>query len=70
MVHAKKSRDEMQHNMEAMEERVAVLEEQNVALIQENKSLKDENMKIARFAKGLEWDIENICEYLKKQQDK
>ena len=70
MAHAKKSRNEILHNMEGMEQMMTFLEEQNNALVHENKSLKDENMKIYRFVKGLEWDIENICAYLEKQQDK
>ena len=32
--------------------------------------MKDENEKIAKFVKGLEREIENICIYLEKQQEK
>ena len=70
MTHAKKSRNEILNNMEGMEQRMAFLEDQNTVLVHENKRLKDDNMKIYRFVKGLEWDIENICAYLKKEQDK
>ena len=69
MIHAKKSRREILRNMEGMEERMAFLEDQNTALLRENNQLKDDHMKLYRFMKGLEWDIENICIYLEKQQD-
>ena len=69
MVHDKKSRREILHNMEGLEERMVFLEERNTVLLNENKQLKDDNMKLYRFVKGLEWDIENICIYLEKQQE-
>ena len=70
MAHANKSRNEILHNMEGMEQRMAFLEDQNTTLVHENNRLKDDNMKMYRFVKGLEWDIENICAYLEKKQDK
>ena len=70
MAKAKKSRRVILHNMEGMEQRMTFLEDQNTTLVHENNRLKDDNMKIYRFVKGLEWDIENICIYLEKQQDK
>ena len=70
MIEHDRSRDEILRNMEAMEERMAVLEEENTALKQENTTLKEEHMKIALFAKGLDKEIENVCAYLEKQQDK
>ena len=69
MIHAKKSRREILRNMEGMEETIAFLEDQNATLVRENNQLKDDHMKLYRFVKGLEWDIENICIYLEKQQD-
>ena len=70
MAHSKKSRREIIRNMEGMEQRMAFLEDQNTALVHENNRLKDNNMKIYRFVKGLEWDIEAICGYLEKKQEK
>ena len=70
MIEHDRSRDEILRNMEATEERMAVLEEENTALKQENKTLKEEHIKIACFAKGLDKEIENVCAYLEKQQDK
>ena len=70
MTHTKKCRRVIIKNMEGMEQRMAFLEEQNTTLVHENNRLKDDNMKIYRFVKGLEWDIENICAYLEKKQDK
>ena len=52
----------MSNSIEMMEQRMAALEEENI-------TLKEENKKIAWFAKGLERDIENMCEYLEKQQN-
>ena len=49
---------------------MAFLENQNTALTQENTSLKDNIVKIEGYVKGLEWDIEAICGYLEKQQEK
>ena len=69
MAHSKKSRREILNNMEGMEQRMAFLEDQNTALVHENNRLKDDNMKIYRFVKGLEWDIENICAYLEKKHE-
>ena len=70
MVVAKKSRRMLEHNVEGMDQRLACLEEHNTTLVCENKQLKDDNMKLYRFVKGLEWEIENICAYLEKKQNK
>ena len=70
MVHNKKISRMMLHNMEGMDQRLNCLEEHNTYLINENNQLKDDNMKLNRFVKGLEWDIENICAYLEKKQNK
>ena len=61
LVQNERCRNEMANAIEVLEHKVNVLEEENTVL-------KDENRKIANFAKGLEWDIENICAYLEKQQ--
>ena len=45
------------------------LQDHNTILINENNTMKDEIVKISKFVKGLEWDIENICIYLEKQQE-
>ena len=62
LAHGERCRNEMSNAIEVLELKVNVLEE-------ENGMLKEENLKIANFSKGLEWDIENICIYLEKQQD-
>ena len=69
MLEHDRCRDEMLNAMEAMENRVALLEEENIALKEEIITLKEENRKIAYFAKGLDREIENVCEYLVKQQN-
>ena len=69
MIHTKKRQRELQHNVEGLEQQMGYLQEQNTFLTNENNNLKDDNMKIYRFVKGLEWDIENICIYLEKQQE-
>ena len=46
------------------------LQDHNTTLIKETNTLKDENEKIVKFVKGLEWDVENICIYLEKEQEK
>ena len=61
MLEHERSREEMQNAMEVMEHKVVVLEEENL-------TLKEENRKIAYFAKGLDREIENVVEYLIKQQ--
>ena len=70
MARSMKSRRTIIHNMLGMEQRMAFLENQNTALTQENTSLKDNIVKIEGYVKGLEWDIEAICGYLEKQQEK
>ena len=70
IVRAKKSRRAIIHNMLGMEQRMAYLQEQNTTLTHENTSLKDDIMKIEGYVKGLEWDIEAICGYLEKKQEK
>ena len=70
MVNDKKSKRMMQRNMEGMDQRLNCLEEHNTYLINENNQLKEDNMKLYRFVKGLEWDIEAICAYLEKKQNK
>ena len=62
MVENERSRNEMTNAIEVLEHKVSVLED-------ENKKLKDENIKIAKFVKGLDREIENVCEYLMKKQD-
>ena len=62
MIELNESKDEMANAVEVLETRVTVLEE-------ENNMLKEENVKIAKFAKGLDRELENICAYLEKQQD-
>ena len=56
--------------MQGLEQQMDYLQDHNTILINENNTLKDENEKIAKFVKGLEWDIENICIYLEKEQEK
>ena len=68
-MHGKKRQRELQHNIEGLEQQMAYLHEQNTNLKNENNNLKNDNMKTYRFVKGLEWDIENICIYLEKQQE-
>ena len=68
MTHSKKSRNEILRNMEGMEQRMAFLEDQNTTLVHENNRLKDDNMKIYRFVKGLEWDIETFVHTLRKNK--
>ena len=62
MLEHDRSRDEMANAMEVLEHKVAVLEE-------ENTMLKEENVKIAKFVKGLDREIENIVAYLERQQN-
>ena len=62
MSHHNRSRDELLNSVEVMENRIAVLEE-------ENERLKAENRKIAMFVKGLDRELENVCEYLCKKQN-
>ena len=70
MAQCKKSRRVLLHAIEGIEQRTAFLEDENTTLIQENNKLKADNVKMDRYIKGLEWDIEAICGYLEKQQDK
>ena len=62
MLEQDRSRDEMLKSIEVMENRMALLEEENI-------KLKEENIKIAKFAMGLDREIENVCVYLEKQQN-
>ena len=55
-------KEEMTNAIEVLEQKVSVLEE-------ENKNLKDENTQIVRFIKGLDREIENVCEYLEQKQN-
>ena len=56
--------------MEGLEQQTVYLQEENANVKKENNTLKEDNVKTYRFVKGLEWDIENICIYLEKQQEK
>ena len=62
MVENERTINEMSNAIEVLEQKVTVLEEENL-------TLKEENRKIANFATGLEWDIENICAYLENKED-
>ena len=70
MVRTKKTNRAIIHNMLGMEQRMDYLQEQNTTLTHENISLKDDIIKIEGYLKGLEWDIEAICGYLEKKQEK
>ena len=63
-----------QRNLESyvhgLEQQTDYLQDHNTILINENTALKEENEKIVKYIKGLEWDIENICIYLEKEQEK
>ena len=69
-MHKKKIQRELHRNMEVLEQQMVYLQEENTHLKNENNNLKDDNMKMYKFVKGLEWDIEAVCRYLEKQQDK
>ena len=56
--------------MQGLEQQMDYLQDHNTTLIKETNTLKDENEKIVKFVKGLEWDVENICIYLEKEQEK
>ena len=62
MFELRRCKDEMANVIDILENKVEVLEE-------ENAMLKDENIKIAKFAKGLDREIENVVAYLEKKQD-
>ena len=70
MLHTKKRQRELLRTLEGLEQQSVYLQEENANVKKENNTLKEDNVKIYRFVKGLEWDIENICIYLEKQQEK
>ena len=66
----RKRQHKLERYVEGLEQQTDYLQEHNTILVNENNTLKDENEKIVKFMEGLEWEIEAICEYLEKQQDK
>ena len=70
MLHTKKRQRELLRTLEGLEQQSVYLQEENANVKKENNTLKEDNVKISNFVKGLEWDIENICIYLEKQQEK
>ena len=66
----RKRQHKLERYVEGLEQQTDYLQEHNTILVNENNTLKDENEKIVKFMKGLEWDIENICIYLEKEQEK
>ena len=66
----RKRQYKLERYVEGLEHQTDYLQDHNTILINENNTVKDENEKIVKFIKGLERDIEAICGYLEKQQDK
>ena len=66
----RKQHDKLESYVEGLEQQIDVLEEHNTWLVNENKMLKDKQEKMQKYMMGLEWDIEAICGYLEKEQDK
>ena len=66
----RKQQRKLERYVEGLEQQTDCLQEHNTILINENRTLKEENEKNVKFMKGLEWEIEAICGYLEKQQDK
>ena len=56
--------------VEGLEQQMDCLQEHNTFLVNENNILKDKHEKMEKYMMGLEWDIEAICGYLEKEQDK
>ena len=65
-----KKQHKLERYVEGLEQQMDYLQDNNTFLINENTSLKEENEKIVKFIKGLERDIENICIYLEREQEK
>ena len=66
----RKRQRKLERYVEGLEQQTDYLQEHNTLLVNENKDLKDKNEEIIKYIKGLEWDIENICIYLEKEQEK
>ena len=66
----RKRQHKLERYVEGLEIQTDYLQEHNTILVNENMTLKEENEKNVKFMKGLEWDIENICIYLEKEQEK
>ena len=66
----RKRQNKLEKYVEGLELQVDRLQEHNTILINENNILKDKNEKMEKYMMGLEWEIEAICGYLEKEQDK
>ena len=66
----RKRQHKLERYVEGLEQQMDYLQEHNTMLVNENNILKDKNEKIVKYMMGLEWDIEAICGYLEKEQDK
>ena len=66
----RKRQRKLEKYIEGLEQQTDYLQDHNTLLVNENKDLKDKNEKMMKYMKGLEWDIENICIYLEKEQEK
>ena len=66
----RKQHHKLESYVEGLEQQVDRLEDHNTFLVNENNVLKDKHKKMEKHVLGLEWDIEAICGYLEKEQDK
>ena len=64
-----KRQHKMERYIEGLELQTDTLQEHNTFLINENTMLKEKIETITKTIKGLEWDIEGICEYLEKEKE-
>ena len=66
----RKQHRKLESYVEGLEQQMDCLQEHNTFLVNENNILKDKHEKMEKYMMGLEWDIEAICGYLEKEQDK
>ena len=66
----RKQEQKLESYVEGLEQQIDRLQDHDTFLVNENNALKDKQEKIHKYVMGLERDVEAICGYLEKEQNK
>ena len=66
----RKQHAKLESYVEGLEQQIDRLQEHDTFLVNENNMLKDKQEKMQKYMMGIDWDVEAICGYLEKEQNK
>ena len=66
----RKQHAKLESYVEGLEQQIDRLQEHDTFLVNENNMLKDKQEKMQKYMMGIDRDVEAICGYLEKEQNK